>query len=209
MIRIGIIGENFRNDACAFKAFLTPQYEGKIELVPLFNSFSKGVPAFSKIIRSMPTEIQKQQLDALLCMLDLDEHRKRGERNQWFKEIQKGISIRSIFFLAVMELEALILADIDTFNKIYGITGRYDKDPKLNTDPKKELRGRTDLSSKAKRKYEEKHAFEIFEKLHFDIVYKKHNEDDSFQAFIDRFEAEFHINPTTKERLKKTKGKER
>ncbi len=209
MIRIGIIGENYRNDACAFKAFLTPQYKGKIEFISLFNSFSKGIPTYSKIIRAMPTEIDKQKLDALLCMLDLDEHAKRTERNQWFKAIQKGISIKSIFFLAVIELEALILADIDTFNEKYGIKGQYNKNPKLNANPKGELKERTGLSSKAKRQYEEKHSFEIFTDLQFDIVYKKHKEDDSFQAFIDHFEEQFNINPTTKDRLKTAKGKGR
>jgi hypothetical protein len=33
MIRIGIIGENYQNDACAFKAFMTPQYKADFSLI--------------------------------------------------------------------------------------------------------------------------------------------------------------------------------
>ena len=121
-------------------------------------------------------------------MRDLDNEAKRIKRNQWFDTIQKGTSANNIFYLAVMELEALILADIDTFNKIYGIKGQYTKNSKFETDPKQVLKDKT---AQAKRKYHPNDALEIFSKLNFDIVRKKHNGDDSFQAFIEKFETEF------------------
>jgi hypothetical protein len=205
MKRIGIISENYQNDACAFKAFLTPQYKGKIEFVPLYKG-QNSAPPINKVIRTMPGDILKYKLDAVLCMRDLDKEIERIDKNHWYKAIQKGISIRSIFFLAVMELEALILADIEEFNAIYGVKGNYEKDPKLEEKPKELLKLRTE---KAKKQYHQNDCLKIFTELNFDIVYKNHKEEDSFQAFIDQFEVEFKINPTTKDRLKTTKGKER
>lgn len=207
MIKIGIIGENYQNDACAFKAFMTPQYKGVAEFVPLGKSLNGKIFAFKKVIDTIPALVKAKELDAVLFICDLDKESKRIERQQWFSKIQKSVNFKSILFIAVMELEALILADIDTFNEIYGITGRYDKDPKLNDDPKAELKGRTGRTTKAKRQYDEPHALEIFTELRFDIVYKKHKDEDSFQAFIDYFEKEFNIKPTTKEKLKQSKNK--
>ncbi len=206
MIRIGIIGENYQNDACAFEAFLTPQYKGKAEFIPLGKSLNGKLFAAKKIIQTISPLVKDKEIDAVIFMCDLDNESKRDTRNQWFATIQKGISFKSIFYLAVMELEALILADMDTFNGIYGINGQYSKNPKFESDPKQVLENRT---NKTKRKYDENHATAIFTKLNFDIVYKRHKDEDSFQAFIDDFEAQFNINPTTKDRLKTTTGKGR
>jgi hypothetical protein len=205
MKRIGIISENYQNDACAFKAFLTPRYEGKIEFVPLYRG-QDSAPPINKVIRTMPGDISKHKLDAVLCMRDLDKEAERVIKNHWYKSIQKGIAIKSIFFLAVMELEALILGDIDIFNEKYSIKGNYDKDPKLEEKPKELLKARTE-KPKAKKQYHQNDCLDIFTELRFDIVYKKHKDKDSFQAFIDEFEEEFDITPTTKEKLKQAKNK--
>jgi hypothetical protein len=176
MIRIGIIGENYQNDACAFKAFI------------------------DEVTRAT----KKEKLNAVLIMRDLDNEAKRPKRNLWFENVRKAVTIDSVFYLAVMELEALILADIDTFNGIYGIKGQYTKNPKFEADPKQVLKNRTSHTNK---KYKPNDALDIFTKLDFDIVYKKHKDEDSFQAFIDEFEEEFDITPTTKDKLKQAKNK--
>jgi hypothetical protein len=160
MIKIGIIGENYQNDACAFKAFLTPQYQGKITFVPILKSLNGGRPPIKKALNLLPIEIQKNQLNALLCLLDLDKEAKRNECNQWFTTIQKGISLSSIFYLAVMELEALMLADIEIVNKKYGIKKQYNKNPKFEDDPKGKLKAWTE-KGKAKAQYSENDAVEI------------------------------------------------
>ena len=188
MIRIGIIGENYQNDACAFKAFMTPQYKSLIEFIPILNSLNGGVPPVEKVVRMIPTESRKHKLDAVLCLFDLDEEAKRLKRTAWFKIFQKGVVLKSIFYLVVMEMEALILADMETFNDIYGIKGQYVKDPKQQENPKKVLKDKT---SKAKRTYHENDAVEIFKQLRFDIVRKNHKGEDSFDAFIDEFEEQF------------------
>jgi hypothetical protein len=190
MMRIGIIGENFQNDACAFKSFLAPQYQGKIEFVPILKSLNGGSLPVAKVRSMLPTEIRKKNLKAFLCVLDLDNHLKLKGQQECFDKIVKDLTIESIFFLVYMELEALILADIDTFNTIYKIEGQYVKNPKVESDPKSILRKRTET---AKRKYDENHAEEIFKVLRFDKVYKNHSGENSFQSFIDAFENKFKI----------------
>jgi hypothetical protein len=204
MIRVGIIGENYQNDACAFKAFLTPQYKGKIEFVPIGPGLNGGDLPERLIIAEVSRAAKKERLNAVLIIRDLDNEAKRLVRNQWFNNIRKATSIVSVFYLAVMELEALILADIETFNGIYGIKGQYTKNPKVEADPKQVLKDRTSHTNK---KYKPTHALDIFTKLDFDVVYKKHKDEDSFQAFIDYFEEEFDITPTTKDKLKQAKNK--
>ena len=145
MMRIGILGENYQNDACAFKAFLTPQYKGQIEFVPIGNTLTGKIFAVKKVLATIPTIVKKEGLDAVLFMCDLDKEAKRLERYQWFSAIQKKVVFQSVFYLAIMELEALILADIDKFNEIYGINGIYKNDPKKQDNPKQELNDRTDI----------------------------------------------------------------
>ncbi len=194
MIKMGILGENFENDAKAFAAFLTPQYVGQIQFIPIGNTLNGGTPPIKKILQLLPAAKAKYKLDALLCMLDLDEDttKKWAERHQWFNQISKGTDLKTIFFIVVMELEALILADIDTFNKVFKIGIKYTSNPKAENNPKAKLREWTG-QGKSKRKYEEKDANEIFAKLDFETVYKKHRGQGSFQEFIDCLEHQFSV----------------
>lgn len=93
-----------------------------------------------------------------------------------------------------MELEALILADIEIFNMKYGVKKQYTKNPKFEDDPKSILKTWTEKSIA---KYSENDSEEIFKKLRFEIVYKNHFGDDSFQEFIDQFESTFKVKRHT------------
>lgn len=190
MKRIGIIGENFRNDACAFALLLTPQYKDKVTFVPVLKSLKGGYNSASKIARMLPAEMDKNKLDAVICTHDLDEHHKLGLWEKWFAEVNASIKKKGILYLAVMELEALILSDIAIFNKIYGVDIQYTKNPKNEPKPKEFLMAKT---FKSKRKYDENHAEEIFRELRFANVKKQHNGEQSFQAFIKEFEARFNL----------------
>ena len=193
MKRIGIIGEHFNNDACALSLLLTPQYQGQIKFIPVLKSLKGGYNSAVKISRMLPTEMLKNNLDAVICTHDLDNYAKQASVEAWFKAINDSIRDKGVLFLLVMELEALILADIESFNKIYCTTIKYSKNPKNEPDPKKYL---MDKTFKAKRKYDENHSEEIFKQLRFDIVYKKHKGEQSFQAFIDAFNSNFDIHTT-------------
>lgn len=191
MKRIGIIGEHFYNDSCAFAALLTPQYKTEVQFVPILKSLKGGYGSARKITAMLPTEILKNKLDAVICTHDLDEDKNWAFLEKWFHEINTSIKQKGILFVAVIELEALILADIDIFNDIYKVAIKYPKNPKFEPDPKKYL---MDKTYKTKRKYDENHAQEIFKQLRFGIVYQRHNGENSFKEFIDIFNKRFELN---------------
>ena len=188
MKRIGIIGENFRNDACAFALLLTPQYKDKITFVPILKSLKGGYNSASKIARMLPAEMDKNRLDAVICTHDLDEHHKLALCEKWFADVNASIKKKGMLYLAVMELEALILADISIFNDIYGVDIQYPKNPKYEPKPKEFLMEKT---FKTKRKYDENHAEEIFAQLRFANILNKHDGERSFKEFIEDFEKRF------------------
>ena len=190
MKRIGIIGEHFHNDACAFAAFMTPQYKDVVQFVPILKSLKGGYGSARKITAMLPTEMLKHKLDAVICTHDLDNDKNWAFLDKWYKEINTSIKQKGILYVAVMELEALILADIEPFNELYKVNIKYPKNPKFEADPKKYLMEKT---YKTKRKYDENHAEEIFKRLRFDVVYKRHFGDHSFQEFIDAFNSRFEF----------------
>jgi hypothetical protein len=184
MKRIGIVGENFQNDSTAFCTFLSPQYEGEIQFIPLLRALKGGYSNAKKVSNLLVSAIKNEALDYIICMRDLDKPHNLPVCEQWFGVINKEIAQRGILFLAVMELEALILADIETFNEIYNVKIQYRKNPIHQDDPKEFLTAKT---FNTKRKYDENHAKEIFTKLRFSQVYQKHQGERSFQDFINDF----------------------
>ena len=82
-----------------------------------------------------------------------------------------------MFLLHIYEIEALILADIDTFNTLYKVKIDFKKDPMLISEPKEYLQ------SKCK-KYKPSDNSSIFEKLNF----KKLLNCRYFENFINNFE---------------------
>lgn len=190
MKRIGIIGENYNNDACALANFLTPQYKGKIVFIPILKSLKGGINSAEKIARMLPTEMSKNKLDAVICSHDLDDWAKLANWQKWFDILNKSINNGGVFLLLVMELEALILADIKVLKKIYDVDIQYKGNPLTEKDPKKWLKEKT---AKAKKKYDENQAEEILKNLDFAEVCRNHNGKYSFQDFIQDFEKRFGI----------------
>ena len=81
----------------------------------------------------------------------------------------------------IYELEAMILADIQTFNKIYSVKINFMANPMYKTEPKEFLIEKT---SKANKQYSESHCPEIFKQLKFDVVIENC---DYFNVFYDAF----------------------
>jgi hypothetical protein len=90
--------------------------------------------------------------------------------------------------LAIAEMEALILSDMQTFNDFYGTKASFTGNPMMQKDPKATLQNLSKDSKKGK--YDENHAPDIFKKLDFNTVYKQHKGVRSFQAFADELKKE-------------------
>ncbi|MDZ4703199.1 MAG: hypothetical protein SH848_04680 [Saprospiraceae bacterium] len=100
-----------------------------------------------------------------------------------------------IFFPVIVEAEAIILADVETFNRKYGVRISNVGDPLLKEKPKEFLKQHTSKSTSTK-KYHEADALKIFKELNFDKVYANHTGTFSFKIFVDKLKGK--INPKTK-----------
>lgn len=108
----------------------------------------------------------------------------KREKKKIFEGVKKSLSNlgQLLYLLNIQELEALILADIETFNKEYRTTLKFSK-PEAKKDPKEFLEQKTE---KAKKQYQESHCPELFAKLNPDTVQAKCA---YFKAFIQDLKA--------------------
>ena len=183
MKRIGIVGENYQNDACAFGLLMTPQYKSTFEFIPIVKKPNTGTDKLGRLILAA---IENKELDAVICVKDLDTYAKLSERQSWFDDLNKIIR-KGIFYLVVMEFEALLLTDIDNLNAVLKTKIKYKGNPIKETNPKRLL---IELSDG---KYEENKCSNICQTISFQKIYQNHTGDRSFNAFIEEFEKKFKL----------------
>ncbi|MFN7118229.1 MAG: hypothetical protein ACK4TA_15620 [Saprospiraceae bacterium] len=189
MTRIGIFSENYDHDSCALRNILEQTYDKtKYVFLPIIKTMEgDNLENVKKVRGLLEKDIQKRRLDFVIILRDLDsdpsDTEKIKKRTEWFKKVAIKQEL-DIFFLTIYQLEALILADIQKFNELYDVKITLSNKPLFQQKPKEFLMQKT---FKAKRKYQESHAPEIFEELHFDELYNNHCHPDHpcFQSFID------------------------
>ncbi len=190
MKRIGIVSENYNNDSIAVGRLLKKKYSDQAVFVPLLKSISgKGLDEIRKVVKILKDEIKQKKIDLLILVRDLDgltsEKKKINTIESWAEKIQKQLVINPQLFIVIFELEAFILADIETFNKIYQLKYQLKTSPKFQSEPKELLKS---ITRKSKRKYKESDAPEIFQQLNFQKIYQNHKGQNSFQSFIKELE---------------------
>jgi hypothetical protein len=195
-VKIGIVGEHPQNDAEALKIFLKEFAKDDIEFHILqknkrgsdLDSARFAIDLKAEFLAEAPQYIiLVRDLDGLLSQSDLV----RG-RDEWFRKANKAIEGKGIFFLAVFEMEALILSDTAVLKKIYNINVKPVGDPMMKAHPKEHLKLITDKSKRGR--YDENHAMDIFKSLDFKTVYATHKGERSFQAFADALKKEGILN---------------
>ncbi|MFM9948336.1 MAG: DUF4276 family protein [Saprospiraceae bacterium] len=193
MIRMGIFGEHLENDAEPLKALLEKKFQKDSVLFFPINAGNGDQLTLTKAVeKKVNAEIANKKLDYIICMRDLDglpsEIKKIEDRQAWFQKIK--VNKPSLFFLVIYELEAIILADIEAFNKKYKVQIAHMGNPLWKENPKEFLREKT---TKSQRQYNVNHALEIFKDLNFEKVYANHTGPISFKTFVDALDA--IINP--------------
>jgi len=109
----------------------------------------------------------KQQCPAIIVVIrDLDEvitHTdKIKEKQEWYRRLTNDLPCQTLLLLNIYELEALIFADIATFNKDYGTKIKDHRDVAYINKPKEALKMKTQHSKKV---FHESHCPQIFEQL--------------------------------------------
>ena len=191
--KIAILGEHPDNDAEAFRVLLEKRPYPKVQFsVPIRQLRGGDLKVPLAVARYIKNAMREKDIDNFIILHDLDgvlsETEKVRMMDEWFDKLNKAIDNIGIFYLVVAETEALLLADIETVNKRYSTKLKKYGNPMMVSDPKKELREKTE---KSKSKYEPSHCNNLMENISFQEVYKNHKGERSFQSFIDELDEIF------------------
>jgi hypothetical protein len=186
-IKIGIVGEHPHNDAESLKYLLQNVAKDDVDF-QIFQRNKRGSDLdAARFAIDLRAEFKAETPQYIILVRDLDGLLSQNDlvrkRDEWFRKADKEINNKGIFFLAIVEMEALILSDVTVLKTIYGLTVKPVGNPmmKSNPNPKEHLQT---LTSKTQRgKYEENHSLDIFKALNFKTVYDTHKGERSFQAF--------------------------
>lgn len=186
-MKIGIISENYFYDSKALKALLDKfSFVKELIFIPIGKKITGDKLLTPKVTRIINKECKANQIELVILVKDLDslpsDQNKIDQINSKIKTITKNTNLTIIPFIVIFEQEALILADIQTFNHIYKTKYPFKGNPKFQSEPKELLK---QITRKAKRKYKESDIPEIFQQLNFQKVYQNHKGEYSFQSFID------------------------
>lgn len=186
-IKVAVLGEHPRNDANAFTVLLKKKYDSKISFKTILTNLSGDMLENQNMLfGSLEIELLDESYDYILCIRDLDALQSNtdaiSKRASWFNNLNNKIDNKGIFFLAIYEIEALILADIDTFNRYYNLNYALNKEPIEYEKPKEFLKEQSNY------KYKTSHCSKIFEVADFEKIYQNHKGEHSFQAFINRLD---------------------
>lgn len=165
MTVIGLIGED-PYDTEAIRNLLQKKYSTQARFVSISKRLTGGQLDLDKFFRTLKIEAQKCHM--VVCMRDLDGFSSEGPliqaRTNWFENVRKNVGCTSVFLLNVWELEAILLGDIETFNKFYKSSLNYIGNPSAKQNPKEWLKSKT---QKLKRQYKESDCPELFSLLDY------------------------------------------
>ncbi len=194
-MKIGIISENFDNDSAALRALLgqhifkEKQKIIKVTFKPIGRKIEGDHLLTPKSARIINAECKRYNIDLVILAKDLDglpsNQKKIKEIEDKIQKIAKQATTKLLPFIVIFEQEALILADIQTFNRIYKTTYTSTKNPLFQSEPKELLKQLTGNSNK---KYRESDTPKIFQQLDFQTVFNNHKGENSFQSFIKELE---------------------
>ncbi len=162
-MKIGLIGEA-PNDTKSIANLFEKQYPN-CNFVTLLHSITGDMLEEQRHKHLLRKEYQWHKPDVVIFIRDLDglENNKTqlNLRKEYFTNYNSIVDRKGIFLLHIYEIEALILADINTFNNLYDVKIDFDKDSMLIKEPKEYLQSRC-------KKYKPSDNFFIFDKLDFE-----------------------------------------
>lgn len=185
MKKIGLIGED-PNDTLSIEVLLNQKYYNKLKFCTLSKTL-KGDQLESKKGKNLVvTNFEQKKCDLAICIRDLDslesDKFQLTYRLDWFNSIKSSLNGKSLLLLNIWQLEALIFADSEIFDEIYGTKIKSNKNPEFIEYPKKELKRLTEKNFK---KFHENDCPTIFQKLRFEIVVKNSK---TFKKFIEELD---------------------
>lgn len=168
-MKIGLVGEA-PSDTLAVKNLLERRYSDiNFQFAPLLQFINGSQLDSQKTKRFLRNEYEIQKPDIVIFIRDLDatlpNRTKLAERQDYFINSNSVVDKKGILFLHIFEIEALILADINTFNAIYNTKVEEIENAMSIEEPKEVLKKFTS-------KYSISHNPEIFKELQYDNLMK-------------------------------------
>lgn len=171
MIKIGLIGED-PNDTDSIKNLLLQKLDGKVLFTKLLKNRRGHQLDNIKTINLLKIEFKDKKPDLVVFIRDVDgietEKEKIKKTQDWYNLLSKEVS-KKLLLLNIYELESLIIADINCFNKIYGTTIKNKRDVNFIKEPKEFLIRKSSLN---KKKFNESDCPDLFQCLDINIVAK-------------------------------------
>lgn len=181
MIRVGLVGEA-PHDTESIKLLLEKRYPS-ISFIPLLNNITGDQLEEQKTKHILAKEFESAKLDFVIFIRDLDSHQRDRKqilvRKSYMNAFKGSVKHKCILFLNIYMIEALILADIETFNSIYKTNIVLDKPVSEYEDPKQFLKVQT------RYRYKEGRNSFILKDCNINTIIAKC---DYFEKFIIRFE---------------------
>lgn len=145
-MKIGLVGEA-PSDTSAIKNLLNKKYSSpKFLFYPLLNRIHGSELDNQKIKRLLRIKYEHEKPDIVIFIRDLDGTLKRNttlkSRKKYFIDCNKVVDKKGIFLLNIYEIEALIISDIETFNRFFNCQLTYEDDPMEVENPKEDLKNK-------------------------------------------------------------------
>jgi hypothetical protein len=167
---IALIGED-PNDTKSIQNLLSQKYSRDVKFYPIIRNKRGDQLNNTATIRALEIELQHRKYHFVIFIRDLDgletEKSKFENRRKWFDKLNKVCNNKGLLLLNIYELEALILADIEIFNKEYKVSIANVGNVMSKKQPKEFLILKT---NKLKKKYAESDCPDLFKKLRFPQV---------------------------------------
>lgn len=180
---VGLVGEA-PNDTQSIKNLLGKFYQS-ISFESLLKDIHGSQIESQKTKRFLRSEYELKKPDIVVFIRDLDALENDAVqlelRKQYFRDFNTVVDRKGIYLLNIFEIEALILADIDCFNRIYKTAVSKIVDPMKVKEPKEFLKLAT---KKTVASYNESRNPNLFSELNLDVLLTNCR---YFSAFIQEF----------------------
>jgi hypothetical protein len=169
-IKIGLIGED-PNDTLSIQNLLLQKYPNAFHFKQLIKN-KRGYQLDNvRANAALKLEFEDFNPNYVIFIRDADalpsEKGKIKKVQDWFNRLNSVVNNKGILLMNIYELEALILADIETFNTLYGTSIQFAKNCMHQKEPKEFLFQKTYKNRKV---YSESHCPELFKKLKINSI---------------------------------------
>ncbi len=181
MKKIGLIGES-PHDTKAIENLLNQKFSKDLIFVEMIKNIRGSNLDNQKAKRRLRINYETEKPDFLIFIRDLDaledDKKKLIERKNYFSSFNSVVDKKGFYLLNIYEIEALILADIDNFNKYFNANIVFKNNPMKQIEPKEFLMKNSN--------YKESDCKELFKYLNITTII---NNCVYFRKFINNFSA--------------------